>query len=128
VIERKIKPVSQRTDPSRTATSLPPADDEIECGPIWLSPHDMCELRVHGNRVPMSETQLKMLASLIRAAGRIISREELVGRGSELGSSQRSVDIQISRIRLALGPLGRHIIAVRRRGYRIDVRALSQSR
>ena len=102
--------------------------DVVECGPVWLSPHEMCELRVRGHRVPMSETQLGLLAALISAGGRIISREELLGSDARNGGSSRAVDIHISRIRIALGPLGRHIIAVRGRGYRVDVRALSTAR
>ena len=106
------------------------APDAVECGPVWLSPHAMCELRVRGQRVPISETQLRMLSALIRAQGQIISREELLGEDpvGDHSTPSRSVDIHVHRIRLALGPLGRHIIAVRGRGYRIDTRGLARAR
>jgi len=127
---RKLESVNVRTEHQPATTSGSPGD-AIECGPVWLSPHEMCELRVRGHRVPMSETQLHMLASLIGAEGKIISRDELLAGGAvngAPGSSSRAVDIHISRMRVALGPLGRHIIAVRGRGYRIDVRGLARAR
>jgi len=122
--------MSSRVETAGRDVLAPSAPDAVECGPVWLSPHAMCELRVRGQRVPMSETQLRMLASLIRAQGQIISREELLGADTsgDYATPSRSVDIHVHRIRLALGPLGRHIIAVRGRGYRIDTRGLARAR
>ena len=124
----KLNPVSLRSVEQTAALGDAPTD-ALECGPVWLSPHEMCELRVRGNRVQMSESQLVILAALIRAQGRILTRDELSGGpGSRTNASTRAIDIQVSRIRIALGQLGRHVIAVRGRGYRIDVRGLASAR
>jgi len=129
MVARKLDSVNLRAVDAVAPSPEPLVQDAVECGPIWLSPHEMCELRVRGHRVPMSETQLTILAELIRAQGRIVTRDELLGEPAGTAESpKRAVDIQVSRIRVALGPLGRHLIAVRGRGYRVDVRGLSQAR
>lgn len=109
---------------------LPAASDAVVCGPVWISPEEMCEVRVRARPVPMSVTHLRMLAHLIAAQGRVVPREELYGNAAErrAGPRSRTVDVQIYRIRRALGPLGRFLISVPGRGYRIDVLGLSQAR
>jgi DNA-binding response OmpR family regulator len=88
----------------------------------------MCEVRIRGAAVPMSLPRLQMLAHLIRAGGRVVPREELYRyRGTGLlPPRSRAIDVHMVRIRQALGDLGRFIVAVPRRGYRIDVFGLSQ--
>lgn len=110
--------------------ATPAASDAVVCGPIWVSPDEMCEVRVRGRRVQMSMRLLRMLTCLLTAQGRIVSREELYERsgGGTLPRSSRTVDVQMTHIRKALGTLGRYIIAVPDRGYRIDVFGLTRAR
>lgn len=100
--------------------------DALECGPIWVSPHEVCELRVGGEPVPTSIARLRILARLIEAGGRIVPREDLyrASMGDRLKTGSRAVDIHVTRLRHALGPFGRHIVAVTGRGYRLNVAAL----
>lgn len=108
--------------------SLPEASDAVRCGPLWLSPNEMCELRVHGQRTPMSVRHIRILAMLLQEEGRILSREEIYKRSSRglLPRGSRTVDVQVTKIRRILGPLGRFLIAVPERGYRIDVIGLAR--
>ena len=102
------------------------AGDALACGPLWVSPDEMCEVRIGGSRVAMSLCHLRMLACLLEARGRVVSREDLYrASGAEgLPQGSRRVDVHVTRIRQSLGSLGRYVVAVRRRGYRLDTTGL----
>jgi DNA-binding response OmpR family regulator len=104
------------------------AADALACGPLWISPGEMCEVRIGGRRVAMSLCHLRMLACLLEARGRVVSREELYRASGADGLPQgsRRVDVHVTRIRTSLGALGRYLVAVRRRGYRLDTSALAR--
>lgn len=109
---------------------LPPAADAVACGPVWVSPDEMCEVRLKGKPVKMSLTHQKMLAILLRAQGRVVARKDLYEQATSrrAGVRSRSVDVQIFRIRRALGTYGEYLLSVPGRGYRIDVVGLSKAR
>lgn len=116
-------------DPRRVAfTTVADADDAMVCGPLWISPNEMCEVRIAGRRVAMSLCHLRMLACLLEARGRVVSREELyrASGAADLPEGSRRVDVHVTRIRQSLGVLGSYLVAVRRRGYRLDTAALSR--
>jgi DNA-binding response OmpR family regulator len=104
------------------------ADDAMACGPLWISPEEMCEVRIGGRRVAMSLCHLRMLACLLEARGRVVSREELyrASGATDLPQGSRRVDVHVTRIRQSLGVLGCYLVAVRRRGYRLDTSALAR--
>lgn len=104
--------------------------DAVACGPVWVSSEEMCEVRVRGRPVPMSLPRQRILARLLVANGRIVTRDELYELASQepLPAGSRAVDVQVARIRRSLGGLGRHLMAVPGRGYRIDVVGLSRAR
>lgn len=108
-------------------TEPPAAADAVACGPLWVSPGEMCEVRVFGRRVAMSVPRQRMLAALIRAGGRVISREDLYAESGAgpLPPGSRAVDVHVARMRRALGPAGRHILGVPGAGYRLDVTTLA---
>jgi DNA-binding response OmpR family regulator len=64
------------------------------------------------------------------AGGRIVTRDELYERsgGGVLRPGSRTIDVHVALIRRSLGSLGRYLIAVPERGYRIDVIGLESSR
>jgi two-component system phosphate regulon response regulator OmpR len=71
---------------------------------------------------------MRMLASLMRAQGRVMSREDLyrAATGRSLQRGSRAVELQILRLRRALGPLGRHLVTVPGAGYRLTVAGLAR--
>jgi DNA-binding response OmpR family regulator len=113
-----------------SSEAVPAATDAVVCGPVWLSPDEMCELRLRGKPVRLPVSSLYVLAYLIRAEGRIVSREDLQREtpGRRIAGGLRAVDIRIFRIRRALGSLARYLVAVPGRGYRIDVVGLARAR
>lgn len=112
------------------APAPPAVADAVTCGPVWVSPGEMCEARVRDRPVRMSVPNQRMLALLLRAGGRVVSRDELYmqARGKRLPRHSRAVDVHIFRIRRALGAHGRYLITVPGLGYRIDVRGLARAR
>lgn len=70
-----------------------------------------------------------MLAALVGARGRLLSREALYHAATDrpLPMGSRAVDMDLWRIRRALGSLGRFLRSVRKVGYALDVPALERS-
>ena len=108
---------------------LPQAPDAVQCGPLWLSPGHLCEIRVDGQTVPMTVSKIQMVACLIAADGAVVSRDDLyaAAHGDALPKRSRAVDVEVCRVRQMLGDLGKYIITVRDRGYRIDVFGLRRA-
>lgn len=77
---------------------------------------------VNGKPVDVSALDFRLLATLIHASGRVVSRGELIEAawGSDSDISERTVDTQLRRLRRKLGAAGEHIQTVRGFGYRID--------
>jgi two-component system phosphate regulon response regulator PhoB len=76
---------------------------------------------VNGKPVDLSALDFRLLSSLISAEGGVISREQLIIAvwGAESEISPRTVDTQLRRLRLKLGPSGEQIETVRGFGYRL---------
>ncbi len=77
------------------------------------------EVRVEGRRVPLTPTEFKLIAHLVREVGRAVSRDELlrVALGMGRSGSSRTVDAHIARLRRKLGPAGERVLTVRGHGY-----------
>lgn len=91
-----------------------------------MSPFVACEAWLDGEPLRLSAHQTRVLGILARARGRLVTRDELyeTSRGRPLRNRSRAIDSDVWRIRRALGPLGRHLRAVRKVGYALDVAAL----
>jgi DNA-binding response OmpR family regulator len=77
-------------------------------------------VRVRGQRVTLTATEFELLASLVRASGRVLRRSELILRvwGSQARPGERAVDSHIKAIRRKLGEDGSRLETVRGCGYR----------
>jgi DNA-binding response OmpR family regulator len=122
-----VGPARQSAGPEE---AVPDPPDVLRCGPIWVSPEDWCEVRVYGKPVAMPATRIRILAGLMRARGGVVSRDALYeAAGLEKSTAlTRSIDIHIARLRKDLGELGRYIVSIRNRGYRLNVASLLQER
>lgn len=83
------------------------------------------ELRGHtvlvdGVPVALTGRQVGVLAALVAGQGRVLSRSELL-RGAWTGESadEHAVEMTVARLRSALGPAGRAVQTVVKRGYRL---------
>jgi DNA-binding response OmpR family regulator len=78
--------------------------------------------RVDGAERPMTARQFDLLAAMAERAGRVLSRDQLMGlvKGEALEAFDRSIDVHVARIRAAIedDPRNpRRIITVRGAGY-----------
>lgn len=72
---------------------------------------------VDGQVVKMPRKELEILALLLANRGRVFSREEILARvwDDDVVVCDRTIDVNIARVRQKLGPYGRHIVT--RSGY-----------
>jgi DNA-binding response OmpR family regulator len=113
----------------RRAESAPDrrADRDRIAGDLALDPHTR-EAVYHGRRVVLTASEFGILQHLVRASGRIVSREELTRAVllREHGPGARGIDMQVSKLRRKLdgGRRGDSVIrTVRGAGYLLAVRA-----
>jgi DNA-binding response OmpR family regulator len=78
------------------------------------------EIRAHGETVPVTPTEFRILETLARAAGRTFTRQELVERalGDDYDGLDRTVDVHVMNLRRKLGEAGKAIVTVFGVGYR----------
>jgi DNA-binding response OmpR family regulator len=102
--------------------------DPIHAGDLELVPHTR-EAVYRGRRVGLTASEFGILQHLVRASGRIVSREELSRAVllREYGPGARGIDMQVSKLRRKLdgGRRGDSVIrTVRSAGYLLAVRAI----
>lgn len=83
---------------------------------------DAMEARLGGRRCDLTPYQFQLLSVLARAAGRVLSRDQLMNelQGADLDAFDRSIDVHISRIRAEIEEdpkQPRRVITVRGVGY-----------
>jgi len=124
-----VKPVSMTELAARVRAVLRRlrpglAEDEVRCGDITI---DRVGHRVRraGCEVHLGPTEFRLLDYLMRHAGRVLSREQLLDAvwGSDVYVEARTVDVHIGRLRKALSvPETRDPIrTVRAAGYALDM-------
>jgi two-component system phosphate regulon response regulator PhoB len=113
----RVKAVLQRSP----SLEEPSESNVVEAGPIQIDT-EMHEAKVHGRPIQLTLTEFRLLAELVRASGRVRSREALLsevwGYDSEVMS--RTVDTHIRRLRNKLGKAASWLDTVRGIGYRIQ--------
>jgi two-component system response regulator CpxR len=94
----------------------------VHCGPLVLTPGSR-RVVCAGQEVSLTETEYNILEQLARAAGRIVSRRELmvVLHQMEAAPYDRSLDVHVSHLRKKLGPIGGKIQTIRGEGYQFAV-------
>ena len=111
----RIRAVLRRGRPSGPARSV------FRAGPLAID-FDAREVTVRGKRQVLTAYEFDLLAALARAAGRVLSREQLLDvlRGAAYEAFDRSIDVHISKLRakLEVNPKEpRYIKTVRGAGY-----------
>lgn len=75
---------------------------------------------LNGNEVPLSFKEYAVLAELVEADGKIVTRESLYTKvWGEFYGESRTLDVHIRNLRSKLGDEGKRIITVKNIGYRI---------
>jgi len=104
-----------------------PADDEptiLAFGDLELVPEQGVLRRRDGTEVHCTRTEFRLLCELAANPNKVLSREQLLDRvwGYDYFGDGRLVDVHIRRLRTKVEPdpaLPRHILTVRRMGYKL---------
>jgi two-component system OmpR family response regulator len=103
-LSTRVKAVLRRVAARRGSEESPPV---IVYGRLVLDPAAH-ELRVDGEKIALTVTELRVLQAVLERPGRVLTREQLIERAYEAGLhvSERTVDTHIRRIRAKLRPFG----------------------
>ncbi len=82
---------------------------------------DTYDVTVDDEPIQLTATEFKLLASLLQAAGRVLTRHELISRamGAGVRITDRAVDVHLAAVRKKLGSQGKLIKTVRGVGYQM---------
>jgi two-component system, OmpR family, response regulator len=88
----------------RRRGALLPGSGELKVGPLTVDTGSL-ELRLNGELIALSPTELHLLVRLMERPGRVLSRDQLLElvKGSADEAFDRAIDVQISRLRQKLG-------------------------
>src|SRR3954471_8084752 len=98
--------------------------DVLESGRVRLDA-DRHVVTVRGEQVPLPLKEFELLEVLLRNAGRVLTREQLMSRvwGSDYFGDTKTLDVPVKRLRAKLEPdpaAPRHLVTIRGVGYRFD--------
>jgi DNA-binding response OmpR family regulator len=98
----RMRAVLRRTAAPRAAG---PTRPPFRAGELAID-FDAREVTVAGRRQVLTHYEFELLAALARAAGRALSREQLLDalKGTEYEAFDRSIDVHISKLRAKLEP------------------------
>lgn len=97
------------------------ASSIVELGPVRID-LDRHEASCSGESVKLTLTEFRLLAALMQAPGRVLSRRGLISNaiGPGITVTERTIDVHVAAIRKKLGDMGSMIQTVRGVGYRIN--------
>ena len=99
------------------------ASGKLSAGPIVLD-SDSRAVQLNGQPVSLRQVEFRLLKLFLAHPNRVFTRNELLDRvwGESVFVEERTVDVHIRRVRLALGPQYRNLITtVRGGGYKLDI-------
>ena len=101
-----------------------PAGAALEAGPVRMDV-DRHVVTVDGGTVPMPLKEFDLLELLLRNAGRVLTRGQLIDRvwGSDYVGDTKTLDVHVKRLRAKIEPdpsNPRHLVTVRGLGYKFE--------
>jgi phosphate regulon transcriptional regulator PhoB len=122
-----VKPFSPRELVARVRALLrrtgEPAKAVTRMGAVTVD-EGRHQVAVAGQAVELTAKEFGLLVALLRAGGRVLSREQLLdavwGYANAAEIESRTVDVHIRRLREKLGAAARHIVTVKGAGYRVE--------
>jgi two-component system response regulator RegX3 len=116
----RIRAVLRRrgTEPEDVASSV------LESGPVRMDV-DRHVVSVNSDTVPMPLKEFELLEFLLRNAGRVLTRGQLIDRiwGSDYVGDTKTLDVHVKRLRAKIEPspsAPRHLLTVRGLGYKFE--------
>lgn len=105
----------------RRSRSVGPEARSIEVGPLRadLTTHEMF---LDGEALKLTLTEFRLLVSLLRSKGKVLSREDLMytAMGPAVLVTARTIDVHIAAVRKKLGRHGQSIRTIRGVGYMLS--------
>ena len=100
----RVRAIQRRTEVASAQTSAAQRSSEVSVGDVMLSTVSRSVKR-DGEPVELTSVEFTLLEVLLRQAGQVISREELVEKalGRQLSAYDRSIDVHVSALRKKLG-------------------------
>ncbi len=117
-VSARVKAVLKRSPEDAPATR---DDNRLTVGDMTLD-RDSKELSIGGEAVALTKTEFEILALLAANPARIFSREEIIDRlwKDAPYTTERTVDVHITRLRKKLGPRASWISSKAGYGYRFN--------
>jgi two-component system response regulator RegX3 len=102
-----------------------PGSPVLQAGPVRMDV-DRHVVSVHGDPVPLPLKEFDLLEYLIRNAGRVLTRGQLIDRvwGSDYVGDTKTLDVHVKRLRAKIEPdpaAPRYLMTVRGLGYKLEV-------
>lgn len=118
VLMARIQAVARRTGAGGARTN------NLTLGPVSID-LDEHVASVHGEPMNLTITEFRILAALVSAKGKVLSRPALISRaiGPGVTVTERTIDVHVTSIRKKLGESSGMIRTVRGVGYRATVEA-----
>jgi two-component system response regulator RegX3 len=96
----------------------------IEAGPVRMDV-DRHVVTVNGEQVPLPLKEFELLEMLLRNAGRVLTRMQLIDRvwGADYVGDTKTLDVHVKRLRGKIEPdpaMPRYLVTVRGLGYKYD--------
>jgi DNA-binding response OmpR family regulator len=114
----RVRAVLRRTSAGSDPSGKVLRVDELEVDP---AKH---EVRIGGEEVPVTPTELRLLHHLVRNRGRVFTRAQLLDKavGSDVVVIDRNIDVHVATLRKKLGDYGPRIVTIRGVGYKFAER------
>ncbi|MDT7536519.1 MAG: two-component system, OmpR family, response regulator RegX3 [Actinomycetota bacterium] len=108
----------RRSEPEEAAPTA------LEAGPVRMDV-DRHRVTVSGQPVPMPLKEFELLEILLRNAGRVLTRQQLIDRvwGADYVGDTKTLDVHVKRLRAKVEPEPkhpRHLLTVRGLGYKFE--------
>ena len=102
-------------------SAQPDSGDTLTAGPLTID-RGRHEVTVDGEPVKLTLTEFKLLAGLVEARGRVLSRDQLMDKamGEDVFVTDRAIDVHVTAIRRKLGDASWLVHTVRGVGYRLQ--------
>ena len=103
------------------AAAAPDAAAVLRAGPLSIDP-EKHEVTVDGEPVKLTLTEFKLLAALVAARGRVLTRDQLMDKamGADVFVTDRAIDVHVTAIRKKLGAASWLVRTVRGVGYSVQ--------
>ncbi|MDQ6649466.1 MAG: response regulator transcription factor [Actinomycetota bacterium] len=120
----RIRTVLRRRSNSADPAGTVPAGAVLEAGPVRMDV-DRHVVAVTGREVPLPLKEFELLESLLRNAGRVLTRGQLIDRvwGADYVGDTKTLDVHVKRLRAKIeaDPASpRHLLTVRGLGYKFE--------